>query len=223
MDDIAQTPQDLATQIAALETEQAALFEQREPIDARLMKLHDLRQALVEKAAAFIDPTTDEGLEALWRAAWDNGRGNGAASAKLEAYVRSFAPEISGVEWCRKNHSGEVFPTLRLSLTRGQDVSALGQPLLELARKLAVGRETVYVSVFDHSLAVGGVYGIDIEVASGQAVLHIVRYGHRDDLLAGSLPLVLARTARDHWYEREAGAQDEDDEREGARGDAAGW
>jgi len=218
MTDIAPTPQDLATQIAAIEAEQAELAASRVPIDARLLELYGQRSALAEKAAAYIDPATPEGLEALWRAAWDGGRGNSTAKGRLEAYARSFAPEIHTIVWYGTGHSNEVLPAPQVTLTRDQDVSALAEGLLALVRQMAAGHKIGYVALLEHALSEHGIYGLDVKPVGGDAVLHVTRYGHRDDLLKGSLAQVLARAARDHWYAREDGATDEDEIEDDDRG-----
>lgn len=202
----------LADQIAALEAERAALFAERAPADARLRDLYDQRQALIEQQAATIDPTSAGGLETLWRIAWSDGMGSRVAGDRLDQFFRSFAPEIWGHEWRTTVGSSEVFPAPHLMLTRGQDVRTLATGLLALVRKLAAGREVLYVSLFEHSLSQYAIFGIDINVAAGTAVLHSTSYGRRTDLLTGSLADVLARSARDHWYQREPGATDESED-----------
>lgn len=207
-----QSPEVLASQIAAIEAEQRELFAAKAPIDARLRLLYEERGKLVEQAAAHLDPGTDEGLKALWQAAWDGGQGNSTASDKLDAYAKTFAPEIYKIEWLSKDgNRGEVFPAPRVMLTRGQSVDALSAGLLTLLGKLSDGRTTAYVPVFEHTSSQFGVYGIDVDLGAGTAVLHKTTHGHRDDLFASSLANVLARTARDHWFEREPGASDEDE------------
>jgi hypothetical protein len=209
MTDTILTLDELAAQIAALEAEQRELFAALKPIEARLRKIADLREELVGKTVAYIDPASAEGLDALWRAAWDNGRGNGPAKDALQTYARSFAPEIYDIRWYREEESGEIYPSPHLMLTRGQDVSALADRLLAFVRALTPGRKIAHVALFEHSLSINGSYGIDINLASGEATLW---HDRRDNLFAGSLQEVLTRAARDHWYEREDGATDDSED-----------
>ncbi len=216
MTHIDQTSSEIATQIATLDAEREYLFAQKSPIDARLVTIRNLRSKLTDEIVKHLDPTTDVGLESLWRAAWDGGLGNHAAKKSLEEYARSFAPEVYGVQWQRV--SDDVYPTPILILTRGQDVSALSIGLLDLIRKLAAGRETVSVHLLEHTASEHGSYGIDVTVATGEAVFHVMRYYHRADMVTGSLADALAGAARYAWYEKEVGATDDDDDDDDDRG-----
>lgn len=201
-----------AEQIAAIDAERNAIFAERAPADARLRALYEQRQALVEQAAAELDLDAPGGLETLVEIAWSNGMGSRTGSTRLDTYFRSFAPEIWGHEWRSTQETGETRAVPHVMLTRGQDVKALAVGLLALVRKLAAGRPVVYVSLFDHGLSQYAIYAIDVNVGDGTAVLHATSYGRRTEVVSGPLETVLARAARDHWYQREEGATDTDED-----------
>src|SRR5437016_1911373 len=199
----------LKAQIAAIEAERKAIFKDIKPKNRRLVTLYKARGKLMEQyAKTLTDYSTDEGLRELVDVAWDDGAGTRAGGDLLTAFAKGYAPEVYSVEY--QEHGKRIYPVPKIMLTQNQDVARLARQLLALLRRMALGRTVVSVSLFEHTLSEHGSYEIEVTVASGQAKLCMTRYGHRSTLSSGSLEDILTECARDHWYER-AGGEDEDE------------
>src|SRR5207249_2849991 len=102
---------------------------------------------------------TDEKLGELVDVAWDDGSGTHTGGKLLNDFGKSFAPEVYTIEF-RHGKGERVYPEPKIMLTQNQDVARLAPKLLALARRCALGRATVYLRLFEHTLSEHGIYEI---------------------------------------------------------------
>jgi hypothetical protein len=179
----------LDLKIAANYTEARKWLDKNKPLAKRRERLMDL----IAKEAAE-QPATRETLTRLMELGWSHGGGNMTASDAIEKIYGIYGVHRGG--WARVGDTYIAQP--QIWLTRGQPTDDLAIKVLELCR--LISDEEVVVGVMERTLSEHGVYEIHVQTDAGTAELVFTQWHRPSTLLSGTLPEVLRKCAKDHWY-----------------------